>query len=249
MGRCGLVSVSFRDKSVAEIVDAVKENGLHFIEWGSDIHAPNDNIKNLQMIQKTCENNGIEISSYGTYFKIGENPACDIIKYIDAAKILGTDILRIWCGTKGFSEYSQSELEGIINECKEVAKTAKDKNAILCLECHPDTVTDCPEGALCVMNAVGSEYFRMYWQPNQYHSVEWNLNYAEKISKYTKIIHTFYWDEKNSFPLANGLDIWKKYLKKFKNDVPCLLEFMPDGRFESLQAEAKTVKMLCGEEK
>ena len=36
----GLVSITFRDKSVEEIIRAVSECGLHYIEWGSDVQAP-----------------------------------------------------------------------------------------------------------------------------------------------------------------------------------------------------------------
>ena len=36
---CGIASVSFRQNSVEEIVNAVKESGLTCIEWGGDVHA------------------------------------------------------------------------------------------------------------------------------------------------------------------------------------------------------------------
>ena len=41
MYKCGLVSVSFRNNTVEEIVKAVKYAGLSCIEWGSDVHAKN----------------------------------------------------------------------------------------------------------------------------------------------------------------------------------------------------------------
>lgn len=35
--------------------------------------------------------------------------------------------------------------------------------------------------------------------------------------------------------------MWKKYLAYFADDIPLLLEFMPGGRIESLETEAKAL--------
>ena len=43
----GLASVSFRDRTPLEIIKAVFSAGLSFIEWGSDIHAPCEDIKRM----------------------------------------------------------------------------------------------------------------------------------------------------------------------------------------------------------
>ena len=36
----GLCSVSFRENSPEEILQAMADAGLWYIEWGSDVHAP-----------------------------------------------------------------------------------------------------------------------------------------------------------------------------------------------------------------
>ena len=41
----GLVSVTFRDKTPAEIVSEVKKAGLDAIEWGGDVHVPHGDVK------------------------------------------------------------------------------------------------------------------------------------------------------------------------------------------------------------
>ena len=43
------------------------------------------------------------------------------------------------------------------------------------------------------------------------------------------------------YPLKGAEEIWKKYLAYFADDIPLLLEFMPDGRIESLETEAKAL--------
>ena len=40
----GLVSISFRSKSVEEIALAARDAGLEAIEWGGDVHTPHGDI-------------------------------------------------------------------------------------------------------------------------------------------------------------------------------------------------------------
>ena len=47
MFRTGLVSVSFREHTPREILTAMKNVGLRYIEWGSDVHAPADDVDAL----------------------------------------------------------------------------------------------------------------------------------------------------------------------------------------------------------
>ena len=106
MRACGLVSVSFRDKTPAQIVDAAHACGLACIEWGSDVHAPADDPARCAAIAALCAAHGIRVSSYGTYFRIGRDAPRDFAPYLDAAAALGTKILRLWCGTKGYAAYT-----------------------------------------------------------------------------------------------------------------------------------------------
>jgi hypothetical protein len=56
----------------------------------------------------------------------------------------------------------------------------------------------------------------------------------------------FHWIEKEKFPLAQGLAIWKKYLSCFDGSQNLLLEFMPDGKPETLPREVETLGRLIG---
>ncbi len=244
MFETGLVSVSFRSLEPAEIVKLCRENGLGHIEWGSDIHAPCDNCAKIEEIVALQENSGTKCSSYGTYFRIGVNDCTELYTYINAARMLGTDILRLWCGDKNYTDMSEEERSFIISESKKAAKMAEDEGVTLCMECHNKTFTNCVEGALRLMSDVDSANFRMYWQPNQYRTLESNIEYAQKIAKYTKVIHVFNWSGKNKYPLGEAVDIWKKYLSFFDGTQKLLLEFMPDGRPESLKDESDALRRI-----
>lgn len=241
--RTGLVSISFRQHAPEEILSAMKAAGLSYVEWGSDVHAPANDIENLKRLVALGEKYGIICSSYGTYFKVGQHATEEILPYIHAAKVLGTNIVRIWCGSKDCELYTQEEKAALLADCKKLAEIAEQENIVLCLECHNWTYTNHLSGALELMETVNSENFRMYWQPNQWSSFEENMEYAQKIAKYTYVIHAFNWLEEKCFPLCEAVDTWKAYLSKFDSPY-VLLEHMPDDKLTSLCAEAKALQNI-----
>ncbi|MBR0327262.1 MAG: sugar phosphate isomerase/epimerase, partial [Clostridia bacterium] len=96
----GLCSVSFRKNNPGEILNAVRASGLSVIEWGSDVHAKKEDLQMLARIASAQAAMGIGCSSYGTYFRIGETPVSELEAYIGAANVIGTSVLRVWCGNK-----------------------------------------------------------------------------------------------------------------------------------------------------
>lgn len=245
MFNTGLVSISFRSLSPEQIVDYMLEAGLRYVEWGSDVHAKKDDHEALQRIAALQQEKGIISSSYGTYFHLGQDPLSELPEYIKAAKILGTNILRLWCGNKKSSDYTAEEKETFFEECRAAARIAEEHGVIFCMECHNNTYTQLLEGTLELMEAVNSPAFRMYWQPNQNNSVAENIDYANRIAEYTVHIHAFKWIGSNKYPLAEGAADWTEYLKAFKGEHALLLEFMPDDKPESLKQEAATLNELA----
>lgn len=241
MHSAGLVSISFRELTPEQIVHYAKAAGLSCIEWGSDVHAPCKDISKLEQIVSIQNEAGLYCSSYGTYFRIGLHSPDELYDYIHAAKILGTNILRLWCGTKGSKDYTPEEREVFYDQCRVLAKIAEAENVILCMECHNRTMTDSAQAALSLMKAVNSDAFRMYYQPNQFRTEEENIEYARLLAPYTDHIHVFNWKGTERYSLSEGISIWKQYLAQFKGDHTLLLEFMPDNRIETLPKEANSL--------
>lgn len=240
----GLVSVSFRALSPEEIVTLAKAAGLFHIEWGSDIHAPQNDCERLLSIAALQKHEGVTCCSYGTYFRFGVNRPEEITAYLDAAEVLGTRLLRVWCGTKGYDEYTAEERERIYADCHSAAEIAGARGMTLAAECHPKTLTDSLAAARELMDRVASPAFRMYWQPNQFRSEEENLAAARGLAPFVTQIHTFNWKGREKFPLAGATALWREYLSAFRGDHCVLLEFMPDGDPASLPAEADALRRI-----
>lgn len=241
--KLGLVSVSFRNHTPEEIISAAKDAGLTCIEWGSDVHCPPEKADEIAALQAR---HGITCCSYGTYFRLGETPISQLQTYIDAAKKLGTDILRLWCGSKSGRNMTESQQTALVAECRMAAEIARQNDVILCMECHRNTFTENPDDAVWLMDAVNSPCFRMYWQPFQWQRREENIANAIKIAPYAEHIHVFNWQEDEKFPLAQANDDWRRYLSCF--DVPrtLLLEFMPNDTLAELPREAESLQKIVG---
>lgn len=229
--KTGVCSISFRDRSVEEIAAAVKKTPLEYIEWGSDVH----------LIVGKSITTKVPMSSYGTYFRLGTNHLSELMGYINTAKAHKTNVLRLWCGGVGSAE--TEDKKALFDECRRAAELAEGEGVKLCMECHMNTFTDTPESARELMEAVSSPAFRMYWQPNQYRSVEENIRSAKTLSSWVENIHVFNWEGDKRLPLEGAKDIWKRYLECFEKGT-LLLEFMPDNRLDTLPVEAESLMKI-----
>ncbi len=243
----GLVSVSFRQHSPEEIITACTDCGIAAIEWGSDIHAPADNISALRKIVKLQSEYGVRCCSYGTYFRIGQNAPEDIYAYIRAAELLGTRTLRIWCGTKDSCKYDSRERAALFCDCEAVCKIAEAEGVRLCTEFHNNTFTDRAERVSELCGILHLDSFGSYWQPNQYRTFDENLASAEKVASITENIHVFNWSGEERYPLAEAHREWCSYLSRFSGEHYALLEFMPDGKISSLPTEVSALRNILGE--
>lgn len=240
----GLVSITFRSKSSEEVMRSASECGLKYIEWGSDVHAPQNDPQKLRGIAAAQKEYGISCCSYGTYFYLGVTPIDQLPDYIRAAKLLGTRVLRLWAGKKSGHKWTPEEKEDLFRQCAQAAAMAEDADVVLCLECHRNTFTEAGESALELMRSVNSKAFRMYWQPNPDASVEDNIRYARMIAEYTVHIHVFNITGYTGFPLEEGIGDWLLYLREFRGDHLLLLESMPDNLSDRLAREADSLRKI-----
>lgn len=242
--RLGLVSVSFRQHGPQEILPAMRAAGLACIEWGSDVHAPYQDRAALQRLAGLQQAFGVACCSYGTYFRLGQTPLEELPRYIEAARLLGTSVLRLWCGAKSGAEMTEREKEDLLETCRQASELARQSDVTLCLECHKQTLTERLADALACMEALHSPHFRMYWQPFQWQTVEENRRSAAALAPYTQHIHVFHWKGEQRLSLQDGIEEWRGYLNAFSPPRTLLLEFMPDDRLASLAGQAAALRAI-----
>lgn len=242
MYEAGLVSISYRELDFEEVLRIMVDAGLKYVEWGSDAQAPQNDIQKLQKIAEAQTKLGIQCCSYGTYFYLGVTPIEELPDYIRAAKLLGTNVLRLWAGKKNPETCTLQEKEMLFNQSKLAAEMAEAAGVTLCLECHRNTYTETAQGAFELMQFVDSKVFRMYWQPDPYATVADNIAYARLLQAYTVHIHAFHIKGSTRFPLVDGADEWKLYLKEFSGDHLVLLEMLPDQKPGTLLREADSLR-------
>lgn len=247
MFRAGLCSISFRKFSPAQILRAAADAGLTAVEWGSDVHVPAGDTALAARIAADTAAAGLRCDSYGSYFKLGVSDPAQLAPLLETACVLGAPVMRVWCGNCGSAEADADTVKRLIEAGNSAVEAAKPYGITLCTECHPNTQTDDAAAARAFLDAVPG--MRTYWQPNQWKTVDENRNAAAMLASKTVHLHVFHWEKKEKYPLADGTAVWRRYLGQFAaGEHNLYLEFMPDGRLETLAREAATLRQWITEE-
>lgn len=244
----GLCSITFRDKTVDEVIALVKEADLDAIEWGSDIHVPETDPANAKKVATKMADAGLTSSSYGTYYKLGTFK--DFTPFLEVANTLGASTLRVWAGEKGSAETDAKTRHQIVEDAQRVAILAAEAGLTISLEYHANTLTDTPESTKALMHDIHSKNVFLYWQPAEVLSVAERIESLPELAPYITNVHVFNWEHyRNRFPLADAADDWTQYIDLIREHSPheqtYLLEFAPgDDPVDGFLESAKTLKTL-----
>lgn len=248
MLKTGLVSISFRNLSPATIIEMTARGGLDAIEWGGDIHVPHGDTVNARHVKELCRRNSIECPSYGSYYKVGEyiDPKLEFLKVLDCAKILESEIIRVWAGILSTKDSDEGHFNLISGELKEICKLAAEKNMGIGLEFHANTLTDNAVDTLRLIKSVDERNLTTYWQPPVGRSVNENLSDIDILKNNISNIHTFSWKGRQRLALMKGYSDWVKYLGKLidEKDRYCMLEFIKDDSVEGFFKDSITLRTL-----
>lgn len=246
--KTSLVSVTFRKKTMEEIVELTKKAGLDAIEWGGDCHVlPTDPAAAAKAL-KLCEENGLEISAYGSYY--GKLPDHDFADVLETAIALKTPIIRIWAGWFGghSSNCSPEDRARFTADIKKAVEMAAQKGVMVATEFHPNTLTDNIDSALQLLEDVPGLY--TYWQPRYTQSIEECLSDIRRLGKKCVNVHIFQRNAENKkAPLAEGKEKWAACLAEVKavTDTRYVgMEFVMGDTEEQYLIDAELVKELVG---
>lgn len=219
--KIGMTSVTFRNKTIEEIVEICKKEQVEYIEWGSDVHVKTkDDAKKAKLL---CDDAGIKISSYGSYYSVGSNNRVEWKTLCENASIMGAESIRVWLGKKDSEKTSNEEYINILNDCKSICDIAKEYGIIVSPECHDDTFNNNTDAILRFIKDLGRDNFRTYFQ-SRYFRMEYDLDRIDRTFDYILNMHVSYSDLKRE----------QMFRKKDKNYLDTLLKKMISKEFKGI---------------
>ena len=109
----GLVSITYRPLTPAQLIALTRTAGLSAIEWGGDVHVPHGNTGAAARVGGMTRGAGLDTISYGTYYKAGTYGSAyadTFAAMLDTADALGAPNLRLWAGGKNSQDVTADEL-------------------------------------------------------------------------------------------------------------------------------------------
>lgn len=239
MIKTGLVSVTFRQKSIEEIVKLAQKAGLFAIEWGGDVHVPHGDLESAKSACRLTKESGLITASYGSYYRAGTK--MDFSPVLETALNLQAPNIRVWAFNKGAAETAPFEREETVNDLQECVNLAKKHGITVSCEFHAGTLTDSAEGALKLLSEI--EGLKTYWQPQTSLSIIERKQGLEAVLPYITNIHVFNWTKKERLLLEEAKDEWKNYFGLVQDGF-ALLEFVKDDSEKSFFSDANTLKRM-----
>ncbi len=254
MIKSGLVSITFRQLTPENIIKLVKDAGLDGIEWGGDIHVPHGDITKAKEVYKLSNTAGLNIPSYGSYYKVGksEQEGLRFQDVLASAVELQTDVIRVWAGAQGSANADKDYWKCIIDDSRRIAKLAKVENIKIAYEYHSNTLTDTNESAKHLLDSVDHENIFSFWQPDVNKDIEYNkIGLAQSVESKLQHLHVYNWKKEGDClirkPLKDGMDEWVEYFK-IADRVPgthyAMLEFVENNLPDNFFRDAVALKHI-----
>lgn len=229
----GLVSVTFRQLSPAEIVMLAAANGMAAIEWGGDVHVPVGAFGVAREVAARCADAGLAIEAYGSYYRADGDGFEQVLA---TALSLGAPRIRVWAGDE------TADHAVVAADLRRITALAAGEGVEIAVEYHANTRTDTLSSALAVFaDAPGA---RSYWQPPIGSTLADALAAVAALDPVAA--HVFTWDAVGTrLPLADGAALWRPVLAAL-SDLPgdrhVLLEFVRHDDPAAFVADAATLR-------
>ena len=245
----GLVSITFRALSPAEVIALVVQAGLKAIEWGGDIHVPHGDIVRAQEVARLTRDAGLTVAAYGSYYRLGSSEAAGLPfeKVLASAVELGAPTIRVWAGVKGSAEVTEEERAAIVADGLRVADLAQARGLNISLEYHAGTLTDTRDSAARFSEELPHPAIDFIWQPSNGEDEASCIARLHDILPRVRQLHVFHWwpTAAERRPLAEGEPRWRHYLdiaRSTGKPMPCLIEFVQGDRLEAFLQDAATLR-------
>lgn len=240
----GLVSVTFRQLGVADIVSLAADCGLGAIEWGGDVHVPVGDEPAAEQARSLCAEHGLAVASYGSYYRAGSTDPAEFDAVARTAAALGAPSIRVWAGRLGSNDAGPGERTAVVDALRRAVDSAAAHDIGVALEYHRNTLTDTVESTVDLLDSVGAG-LSTYWQPFPGTSPEVARAQVDRLRDRLTTLHVFTWGADGArLPLADGAALWRDVLEQV-GDAPtryALLEFVAGDSPDQFRADAATLR-------
>jgi sugar phosphate isomerase/epimerase len=239
--RTGLLSVTFRKLSTAEIAQLAARAGLECIEWVGDVHAPPGDRDAARAVRRATDAAGLTVHAYGSYYRC--RPGEDFEPVLATAEALGAPTVRIWVGDVG-SDCSAAQRRAFTDQAARAVEAAAARGIAVACEFHQGTLTDAPASTQQLLRDVPG--LRTLWQPP--HDVPPAAQEDELRALLPRLahVHVFHWrmPDRARLPLRDGADLWLRRLAILReHPAPAaLLEFVRDDDPAALLDDATALR-------
>lgn len=217
--KIGFTSTSFRQiKSVSKIVSIAKKAQVDCIEWGADVHVKN--LSDAVRVKALCDSAGIDICSYGSYYRVGSCNEAEWKNICEIASAMGCGSVRVWLGNKDSEKTSDSEYENIVKDAIKICDIAKEYSLNVCPECHDKTFNNNTDAFLKILKEIDRENFRTYFQ-SRYKKLEYDLDRIERTSPYIESVHISFSEQMR-----------EQFLKQDKTYIDKLIQKLNECHFD-----------------
>lgn len=244
----GLVSITFRKLSPAEIVALVRKAGLRGIEWGGDIHVPHGDVGRAREVAALTQEAGLRVAAYGSYYRAGwsELNGLPFKLVLDSAVELGAPTIRVWAGNKGSADAGESERWAVIEDLRRIAGLAAQVGVTISTEFHGGTLTDTNDSASQLLVEVDHPNVFTYWQPHVGEETPECVDGLRAVLPRVSNVHVFHWwpTSADRHPLAEGAARWAEFLRELKplsGERFAMLEFVKGDEPEAFMRDAATL--------
>ena len=250
MIKLGVTSLTFKQNTPEEIVEIVKGSSAVGIEWGeNENHAPLGDLPRADEIKELTLSNGLEVFSFGSYYKLGE-PIEKFERTLQTALSLDSPVIRIWAGGKSPNILLESDFDDYVSQAKIIGDIAKENNISVCFEYHNNTLTENANSAKRLMDAVNHPNVGLYWQPNFDYDFAENLAGLKSIVGHvTKNIHINNHSAdagyKSLSEIKDDLNGYFKVISQQNRDFNIIVEFVKGGAVQNFCDDLKVLKKVA----
>lgn len=244
----GLVSVTFRSLSPAEIIALVARAGLVGVEWGGDIHVPHGDVRRARVVRQQTGDAGLHVAAYGSYYRasLSEAAGPNFAQVLDTALELGAPVIRVWAGAGGSAGVDELGRRQVVEDLNRISELAARAEVGVAAEFHGGTLNDTNASTVQLLSEVPHPNFYSYWQPLLGLDEAACITGLNVIGSRLSHVHVYHWrDAQERRPLAEGAACWAEYLRVAAappGDRYAMLEFVEDDAPENFLRDAAVLK-------